>query len=47
MGVRASDVDLVAGRRLMARLEALAAFTDELRRMTPLFLSKAQRRRRA
>jgi hypothetical protein len=31
MGVRGLDVDLVAGRRLMAKLEALAAFTDDHR----------------
>jgi allantoate deiminase len=38
------DADLVAGRRLMARLEAFAAFTDEPRRLTRLFLSEAHRR---
>src|ERR1700729_43998 len=38
------DADLVAGRRLMARLDAFAAFTDEPRRLTRLFLSEAHRR---
>ena len=44
MGVRVSDADLAAGRRLMARLEAFADFTDEPRRLTRLFLSEAHRR---
>lgn len=39
-----SDADLAAGRRLMARLEALAAFTDDPPRLTRLFLSDAHRR---
>jgi len=38
------DADLVAGRRLMARLDAFAAFTDEPRRLTRVFLSEAHRR---
>jgi allantoate deiminase len=38
------DADLVAGRRLMARLEAFAALTDEPGRLTRLFLSEAHRR---
>jgi allantoate deiminase len=38
------DADLAAGRRLMARLEAFAAFTDEPPRLTRLFLSEAHRR---
>src|ERR1700727_3424375 len=38
------DADLVAGRRLMARLDAFAAFTDEARRLTPVFPSEAHRR---
>jgi allantoate deiminase len=44
MDARVSDADLAAGRRLMARLEAFAAFTDEPRRLTRLFLSEAHRR---
>jgi allantoate deiminase len=36
--------DLEAGRRLMARLEAFADFTDEPRRLTRLFLSESHRR---
>src|SRR5271154_24178 len=36
--------DLAAGRRLMARLDAFAAFTDEPSRLTRLFLSEAHRR---
>jgi allantoate deiminase len=44
MDARVLDVDLVAGRRLMARLEAFADFTDEPRRLTRLFLSEAHRR---
>ena len=38
------DGELAAGRRLMARLEAFAAFSDEPRRLTRLFLSEAHRR---
>ena len=38
------DADLAAGQRLMARLDAFAAFTDEPRRLTRLFLSEAHRR---
>jgi allantoate deiminase len=38
------DADLVAGRRLMARLDAFTAFTDEPRRLTRVFLSEAHRR---
>ena len=38
------DGDLAAGRRLMARLDAFAAFSDEPRRLTRLFLSDAHRR---
>jgi allantoate deiminase len=41
---RMSDADLAAGRRLMARLEALAALTDDPPRLTRLFLSDAHRR---
>jgi allantoate deiminase len=44
MSVRVLDADLAAGRRLMARLEAFADFTDEPRRLTRLFLSEAHRR---
>jgi allantoate deiminase len=36
-----TDADLEAGRRLMARLDAFAAFTDEPGRLTRLFLSDA------
>jgi allantoate deiminase len=39
-----SDADLGAGARLMARLDAFAAFTDEPGRLTRLFLSDAHRR---
>jgi allantoate deiminase len=39
-----SNADLAAGRRLMARLAALAAFTDDPPRLTRLFLSDAHRR---
>ncbi len=39
-----SEVDLAAGARLMARLDAFAAFTDEPGRLTRLFLSEAHRR---
>jgi allantoate deiminase len=35
------EADLEAGRRLMARLDAFAAFTDEPGRLTRLFLSDA------
>ena len=38
-----SDADLAAGRKLMARLDAFAAFTDEPGRLTRLFLSDAHR----
>jgi allantoate deiminase len=38
------DGELAAGRRLMARLDAFAAFSDEPRRLTRLFLSEAHRR---
>ena len=44
MGAAYSDADLAAGRRLMARLDAFAAFSDEPRRLTRLFLSDAHRR---
>jgi allantoate deiminase len=44
MDARVLDVDLAASRRLMARLEAFADFTDEPRRLTRLFLSEAHRR---
>ena len=44
MKPRISEADLAAGRRLMARLEAFAGFTDEPRRLTRLFLSEAHRR---
>jgi allantoate deiminase len=44
MDAHVLDVDLAAGRRLMARLEAFAEFTDEPRRLTRLFLSEAHRR---
>ena len=44
MDARLSDADRAAGRRLMARLEAFAAFTDEPGRLTRLFLSDAHRR---
>jgi hypothetical protein len=44
MCVRVSDADLAAGRRVMARLETFAEFTDEQRRLTRLFLSEAHRR---
>ncbi len=39
-----SEADLAAGRKLMARLDAFAAFTDEPGRLTRLFLSDAHRR---
>src|ERR1700728_3589812 len=44
MGAEGFDADTAAGRRLMARLDALAAFTDEPGRLTRLFLSDAHRR---
>jgi allantoate deiminase len=44
MDARVLDRDLAAGRRLMARLEAFAGFSDEPRRLTRLFLSEAHRR---
>ena len=44
MDGRTLDADLAAGRRLMARLDAFAAFSDEPRRLTRLFLSDAHRR---
>jgi allantoate deiminase len=44
MDAQTLDPDLVAGRRLMARLDAFAAFSDEPRRLTRLFLSDAHRR---
>jgi len=44
MGAEHFDADLVAGRRLMGRLDALAAFTDEPGRLTRVFLSNAHRR---
>jgi allantoate deiminase len=44
MGAEGLDADIAAGRRLMARLDALAAFTDEPGRLTRLFLSDAHRR---
>ncbi len=43
MGAKIADADLAAGRRLMARLDAFAAFSDEPRRLTRLFLSDAHR----
>ncbi len=39
-----SDAERAAGARLMARLDAFAAFTDEPGRLTRLFLSDAHRR---
>ncbi len=39
-----SDAELAAGRELMARLDAFAAFTDEPGRLTRLFLSDAHKR---
>jgi len=38
-----SDAELAAGRKLMARLDAFAAFTDEPGRLTRLFLSDAHK----
>ena len=40
---RLSDEDLAAGKKLMARLDAFAAFTDEPGRLTRLFLSEAHK----
>jgi allantoate deiminase len=39
-----SEADLAAGARVMARLNAFAAYTDEPGRLTRLFLSDAHRR---
>jgi allantoate deiminase len=39
-----SEADLAAGARVMARLDAFAAYTDEPGRLTRLFLSDAHRR---
>ena len=39
-----SDAERAAGARLMARLDAFAAFTDEPGRLTRLFLSPAHKR---
>src|SRR5208337_369454 len=39
-----SDAELAAGKKLMARLDAFAAFTDEPGRLTRLFLSDAHKR---
>ena len=44
MTFRLSQIDLAAGERLMARLDAFAAFTDEPGRLTRLFLSDAHQR---
>ena len=44
MDAQTPAADLVPGRRLMARLDAFAAFSDEPRRLTRLFLSDAHRR---
>jgi allantoate deiminase len=44
MDAQTLDAELAAGRRLMARLDAFAAFSDEPRRLTRLFLSDAHRR---
>ena len=44
MDAETEDADLAAGRRLMARLDAFAGFSDEPRRLTRLFLSDAHRR---
>ncbi len=44
MDAKILDADLAAGRRLMARLDAFAAFSDEPRRLTRLFLSESHRR---
>jgi allantoate deiminase len=39
-----SEADLASGARVMARLDAFAAYTDEPGRLTRLFLSDAHRR---
>ena len=39
-----SEAEVTAGRRLMSRLDAFAAFTDETGKLTRLFLSDAHRR---
>ena len=44
MATGLADVELAAGAKLMARLDAFAAFTDEPGRLTRLFLSDAHRR---
>ena len=44
MDAKRADADLAAGRRLMGRLDSFAAFSDEPRRLTRLFLSDAHRR---
>src|SRR5271165_1062434 len=44
MGAELIAADLVAGRWLMERLDAFAAFTDEPGRLTRLFLSDAHKR---
>src|SRR5208337_585316 len=44
MATGLSDVELAAGAKLMARLDAFAAFTDEPGRLTRLFLSEAHQR---
>src|SRR5208337_155987 len=44
MATGLTDVELAAGAKLMARLDAFAAFTDEPGRLTRLFLSDAHRR---
>jgi acetylornithine deacetylase/succinyl-diaminopimelate desuccinylase-like protein len=44
MDAQTLDADLTAGRQLMARLDAFAAFSNEPRRLTRLFLSDAHRR---
>ncbi len=43
MTVHLSDADLAAGQKLMKRLDAFAAFTDEPGRLTRLFLSAAHK----
>ena len=44
MTANLTDAERAAGARLMARLDAFAAFTDEPGRLTRLFLSEAHRR---
>ena len=44
MATGLTDVELAAGAKLMARLDAFAAFTDEPGRLTRLFLSEAHQR---